>query len=191
MAFQWTTCRSRCRETPTHPTNPFAPSFPTQDILIYDEEMDQLKHIPFSQAARACALTNDEWKTICLGSEGAQDEELIKNSYGGTAWADLGKRRPGDTAACITEKLIAAVEDGQLVNMSIVIARPFIEHLMMSCVATVSGRDTGATLFGPAGKSLHHTLPLSLFPLSHIHTLTCVCPLLPRLQTCKSPPTRA
>ena len=33
----------------------------------------------------------------------------------------------------------------------IVLTRPFIEHMMHSCVLTVAGRDTGATLFGPAG----------------------------------------
>ena len=31
-----------------------------------------------------------------------------------------------------------------------VIARPFIEHYMMSAIMTVSGRDTGAMLFGPS-----------------------------------------
>jgi len=38
-------------------------------------------------------------------------------------------------------------------SIYIVIARPFIEHLMHSAIAMVSGRDTGATLFGPAGES--------------------------------------
>ena len=33
----------------------------------------------------------------------------------------------------------------------IVVVRPFIEHLMHSVILCVSGRDTGATLFGPAG----------------------------------------
>ena len=34
------------------------------------------------------------------------------------------------------------------------IARPFIEHLMHNVIMTVSGRDTGATLFGPADMQL-------------------------------------
>jgi hypothetical protein len=34
--------------------------------------------------------------------------------------------------------------------VEVVVARPFIEHLMLSAVVTVAGRDTGATLFGPA-----------------------------------------
>merc|ERR1719201_1012687 len=52
------------------------------------------------------------------------------------------------------EAMIAKVENGELVQICITIARPFIEHLMMSCIATVSGRDTGATLFGPADMQI-------------------------------------
>ena len=40
------------------------------------------------------------------------------------------------------------------VNCRLVVARPFIEHLMHSVILTVSGRDTGATLFGPADMQL-------------------------------------
>merc|ERR1711865_1263482 len=39
-------------------------------------------------------------------------------------------------------------------DVRIVIARPFIEHLMHNAIMTVSGRDTGATLFGPADMQL-------------------------------------
>jgi len=46
------------------------------------------------------------------------------------------------------------VEAGVYVPVCIVLARPFIEHLMLSAVATVSGRDTGSTLFGPADMQL-------------------------------------
>lgn len=35
----------------------------------------------------------------------------------------------------------------------ITICRPFLEHLMHSCILTVAGRDTGATLFGPADSA--------------------------------------
>ena len=118
------------------------------DILIYDEEMDQLKHIPFAQAVRACALRNADWRIICgKAAGGGEDASFVKNTYGGTVWGTLA----GQT---ITEKLIDAVAEGQLVDVCVVIARPFIEHLMMSCVATVSGRDTGATLFGPADMQI-------------------------------------
>ena len=38
--------------------------------------------------------------------------------------------------------------------IEIVICRPFIEHLMLSAIVTVAGRDTGATLFGPADMQI-------------------------------------
>ena len=51
----------------------------------------------------------------------------------------------------VTRKTIGdALKAGNDPKCDIVIARPFIEHLMMSAVMTVAGRDTGATLFGPA-----------------------------------------
>lgn len=51
----------------------------------------------------------------------------------------------------LTVDIVAAVvEAGVWLPICITIARPFMEHLMLSAVVTVSGRDTGATLFGPA-----------------------------------------
>jgi hypothetical protein len=48
--------------------------------------------------------------------------------------------------------IVQAVKAGIWFPIEIVIARPFIEHLMLSAIVTVAGRDTGATLFGPAGE---------------------------------------
>ena len=48
--------------------------------------------------------------------------------------------------------LVACVKEGIWLPMCITIARPFIEHLTMSAIMTVSGRDTGATLFGYADR---------------------------------------
>ena len=39
-------------------------------------------------------------------------------------------------------------------SIGFVVMRPFIEHTTLSSVVTVSGRDTGATLFGPADMQL-------------------------------------
>ncbi len=50
----------------------------------------------------------------------------------------------------VAQKLIEMVGKGVWVPLEICIARPFIEHLMLSAVVAVAGRDTGATLFGPA-----------------------------------------
>lgn len=46
--------------------------------------------------------------------------------------------------------IVALVKAGVFFPVEIVICRPFVEHLMLSAVMTVAGRDTGATLFGPA-----------------------------------------
>lgn len=71
--------------------------------------------------------------------------------------------------SCTKKTLTDAVHGGVWVPFCIVIARPFIEHLMMSSIMTVSGRDTGATLFGPAGKRLRATIAFSN-SLTHTHT---------------------
>jgi hypothetical protein len=52
--------------------------------------------------------------------------------------------------AKLVKQLIILVKAGVYVPVEIVVARPFIEHLMLSAIVAVSGRDTGATLFGPA-----------------------------------------
>ena len=39
-------------------------------------------------------------------------------------------------------------------DIRIVVARPFIEHMMHSAILAVSGRETGATLFGPSDMQL-------------------------------------
>ena len=52
------------------------------------------------------------------------------------------------------EELINANASGKHVKMSFVIARPFIEHRMMSAVLAVAGADTGVTLFGPADMQI-------------------------------------
>ena len=51
-------------------------------------------------------------------------------------------------------ELIANNKAGVWMPVSLVIARPFIEHRMMSAVLAVAGTDTGATLFGPADMQI-------------------------------------
>ena len=50
--------------------------------------------------------------------------------------------------------IVECVNAGVWLPIEIVIARPFIEHMAMSAIMTVSGRDTGATLFGPADMQI-------------------------------------
>lgn len=51
------------------------------------------------------------------------------------------------------QMLVNCVKAGVKLPICITIVRPFIEHLCMSAIMTVSGRDTGATLFGPADSA--------------------------------------
>lgn len=61
-----------------------------------------------------------------------------------------GPTGDADTIATLVE----TGERKDAVKVAVIIARPFIEHLMMSAVMAVAGRDTGATLFGPADMQI-------------------------------------
>jgi len=129
----------------------------TCDMLIYDEESDRHVRIMWADALAACCIET-------AGEEGGLDGSSVpgntpmanptddmkdKNTLGdwyerAKAWADAtGKDNPefGEW-------------DGLDKDIRIVVARPFIEHLMHNVIMTVSGRDTGATLFGPADMQL-------------------------------------
>lgn len=101
-----------------------------KDIVIYDEDMDRHMHITAAEAA-AAATPN----------MGGENKFSIKYE--------------GMDAITNAQTLLQAMEAKKV---QILIARPFIEHSMLSAVVAVAGRDTGATLFGPAGKSWRHTL---------------------------------
>jgi len=79
-------------------------------------------------------------------------EEWRKFGTNITSAASAGDKQ----AACLEAAKAVAVTviNGVWCPAEIVIARPFIEHLMLSAIVTVSGRDTGATLFGPADMQI-------------------------------------
>lgn len=52
------------------------------------------------------------------------------------------------------EKLYAAIEAGTWTPFRVILTRPFIEHTMLSMVMAVSGRDTGAMLYGPSDMQI-------------------------------------
>ena len=121
--------------------------------------------------------------------EAAEAAEAAAAPAGTSDWV---KPTDGSNAADVYRQTLQALNKNMRMAIQIVVARPFIEHMMLSAVVAVAGRDTGATLFGPAGKSLHCALALvSTLPIRPcFHVLTCLCPLLSRLQTCRSRPTR-
>lgn len=152
------------------------------DILVYDEEADKHQHIRFATALAAAVTEpdaepegeegedkrNDALLKLLTGEASADDaqkafqgeittrysEELDDLTVGGDKDAAGSKLIQELAKNCNIKNLVAAVEGGCWVPFCIVIARPFIEHLMMSAIMTVSGRDTGATLFGPADMQI-------------------------------------
>ena len=75
-------------------------------------------------------------------------------SLGGLSAGELGQKGS-------TQKILDEYNGGKWMPIGIVLARPFIEHLMMSAVMAVAGRDTGDAL-RPGGCAL---APLGLCTL--------------------------
>ena len=97
----------------------------------------------------AFPTADDLAKGVCKLNE--QDTlEKVKTSY--EAYVTLGNLRNVGLFAVAFAK--TCVRLGIWCPVEIVIARPFIEHLMLSGIVTVAGRDTGATLFGPADMQI-------------------------------------
>jgi hypothetical protein len=111
--------------------------------------------------------------------DGRVVDAKIDDKDGATA---ARKARCADVATAIA----FAVAAGVWVPVEIVIARPFIQHLMLSAIVAVAGSKTGATLFGPADSappaSMHCTH-------THTHTHRPHTPPTHRPHTAHTPPT--
>ena len=209
------------------------------DIIIFDEEADKHTHITFEQAIAACCLNKTTesdplyWKKVMFGSKEKYSEyktemgKIANLKYYSsdksaadslaqkalTEW--LNKDKDALTSEQEYDAVVKCVTSGVLMPVCIVIARPFIEHLTMSCIMAVSGSSTGATLFGPADSAPPNGRPkqttpfptraFSLHPLHPPHPLPSLLSLLPFLTfpfpcdrrsaphavlQCKSRPTR-
>lgn len=91
-----------------------------------------------------------------------------------------------EEALKVVNEIIKLVGMGVWVPVELVICRPFIEHLMLSAVVAVAGRDTGATLFGPAGKLPRNPEPGTSNPLTpHKNTLCAHGVRVSCSQTCR------
>ena len=110
------------------------------DIVIYDEEQDKHVHITFAEALAAAM------------PDGVRAGPLAKSDNKYTAFPFFGSGGATGTVDAIVGSVTTPSRNP--FNGAIVIARPFIEHLMMSAVMAVAGRDTGATLFGPADMQI-------------------------------------
>ena len=153
--------------TPAKDGNPakteMKPDLPGQymDIVIYDEEMDRHMHITAAEALRAAMHG--------LGSMSGADQGAPNNTglnfFGDATYITRKYKDVGIDAGALdakdslttnktTEQIIDLIGKGEWHPVEVIIARPFIEHLMMSAVIAVAGRDTGATLFGPADMQI-------------------------------------
>ena len=127
----------------------------TCDMLIYDEESDRHVRITWADALAACCIEGDEnlsGSFVPGNTEMANPTDGMKEA----GKTDLAEWRERAQAWADKTKDSGEIEgwDGLDKDIRLVVARPFIEHLMHNVIMTVSGRDTGATLFGPADMQL-------------------------------------
>jgi hypothetical protein len=105
--------------------------------------------------ARHCYLTYLKVKNMLLNRQVPMFSDVIKLvpdavvAYDRTSGLEAHHVRRVQVDA-----MIQLVVHGIYVPIEIVICRPFIEHLMLSAIVAVAGRDTGATLFGPADMQI-------------------------------------
>jgi len=129
---------------------PKGDSMHTCDLLIYDEESDRHVRVTWEEAMEATLVGDADFYNDAAGTAMADGND---NSTKFSEWKDMAdawstfNKGGGDYAT-------AAGENGKNLACRIIVARPFIEHLMHNVVMTVAGRDTGATLFGPADMQL-------------------------------------
>ena len=141
----------------------------TCDMMIYDEERDQHVRIQWKKAFEATLLEDVAFtdmagamKTQMAVGTSIEPKTLEKWKEECEAWIQFNDG-------------VEVTANNKVLNkdVRIVVARPFIEHTMHNVIMTVSGRDTGATLFGPADMQLSVSFILSLkpsrIPPTHTH----------------------
>lgn len=123
----------------------------TADLMIYDEEKDQHVRITWRDALAATCASDGKLPSDTKVSCG--NGEAMSLSDWRDAAEDIAKYSSGvdDKGKKVTE--IPKWDDLKK-DIRIVVARPFIEHLMHNVILAVAGRETGATLFGPADMQL-------------------------------------
>jgi hypothetical protein len=133
----------------------------TCDIMIFDEERDAHVRISWNEALKATLCTAGSFAadgtannpSSFLGSHGTKNlsrgaagkKKFNEWAAAASAWAEFNSSKEGN---------YAEVETKHGKDVRIIVARPFIEHAMHNVIMAVAGRDTGATLFGPADMQL-------------------------------------
>jgi hypothetical protein len=115
----------------------------TCDIMIFDEERDAHVRIGWREALNA---------TLCAENDAFLKKHEKTDMAGGgklKGWAEEANKW-----AIYNDAETTNAYEGLNKDVRIIVARPFIEHAMHNVIMTVAGRDTGATLFGPADMQL-------------------------------------
>ena len=133
------------------------------DILLYDEESDKFVKISYIDAllSTGCFTATAVQKaagTITVSAGAPAAGTVIGTNADGS---ELKFGGDGTTAGYADLAIALAklnVEGGNgtaaALDAPVILARPFIEHAMLSAILTVSGQDTGATLFGPSDMQI-------------------------------------
>ena len=178
---------------PTNPPEDGVKGF--MDVLIYDEESDRHVKISWEAAIDACCLdgTGNAVAAVTtdpkMGKFSAKRAEITSTQVNATG-SKLTDPVPAATSTNedltfkahwvpLANNWAALNKNGydkdtanKLEPVCIVLARPFIEHAMLSAVLAVSGGDTGATIFGPSGTFPFYPPPSVLsYPCTHIQLL--------------------
>lgn len=123
------------------------------DILVYDEESDRHVRISYLDALEAtgCFTINDRAAGTVAASVGAPADATVMYGKDGGA-ITFGTYKA--LAIALAAANATGTDSEKVADAPVVIARPFIEHAMLSAVLTVSGGDTGATIFGPSDMQI-------------------------------------
>ena len=132
------------------------------DVLVYDEERDIHVQIPFGDALVATGFFKKNGDTIALvtGGQGASaDDTAAAAALDSSVSGDLTVTQWATAALALytSAKNGTAIPEADKANVDKVVvclARPFIEHSMLSAILCVAGADTGATLFGPSDMQI-------------------------------------
>ena len=113
----------------------------TCDLLIFCEESD--KHVRISW--------EDAWKNTMIGTSTAgktliaPDDTDLGGGMTLKEWNTAAEAIDNFNKGKSTWKTLTEAADGKALDCRIVLARPFVEHMMHSAILAVSGRSTGAT----------------------------------------------
>jgi hypothetical protein len=157
------------------------------DVLIYDEEADRHVKITYRQALEhtGCldvAANGDVSLHQVNGNDAIDGATIIGKDTAGNNMSLTQFATSASNLLKANETAATTIDAEGKKGACVVLARPFIEHAMLSAVLTVSGGDTGATIFGPSDMyAAQHTLKTkltnsrSMLPPPHSTLKRCTC----------------